>query len=108
MKHRFYFAVILCVVSITIVAFGNTAQKKPYQPGQGMVPDEKTALKIAEAIWLPVYGENINGNKPFTATLKNDSIWVVTGTLPKGMKGGTPYIEIQRKDCKILALTHGK
>lgn len=77
-------------------------------PAKGVVPDEETAIKIAEAIWLPVYGGDINTKKPFSAMLKNDSIWVVTGTLPKGMKGGVPYAEINKYDCRVLSISHGK
>jgi hypothetical protein len=45
------------------------------------VPDKKTAIKIAEAIWLPIYGEDIYSQKPFVAQLINDKYWEVTGTL---------------------------
>ncbi len=72
------------------------------------VPNEETAIKIAEAIWLPIYGEKVLSEKPYYAVLKNDSIWVVKGSLKKGFKGGVPYIEIQKNDCKILKVTHGK
>lgn len=71
-----------------------------------LVPDEKTAIKIAEAIWLPIYGEKINNKKPFVATLK-DSIWIVSGTVHTE-KGGAPYIEIHKSDCKILKVYHEK
>lgn len=71
-----------------------------------LVPDQSTAIKIAEAIWLPIYGEKIYKEKPFIATLKDSTIWVVRGTLNSNSKGGTAYIEIQKKDCKILKVTH--
>lgn len=71
------------------------------------VPTEEVAVKIAEAIWLPIYGEKILKYKPYKATLKDKKVWIVTGTLSKGL-GGTPYIEIQKSDCKILVVTHGK
>ncbi len=71
------------------------------------VPTEEVAMKIAEAVWLPIYGEKILKYKPFKATLKDNKVWIVTGTLNKGL-GGTPYIEIQKSDCKILKVTHGK
>jgi hypothetical protein len=71
----------------------------------GFVPNQETAIKIAEAIWLPIYGKEIYSKKPFKVTLQNDSIWIVEGTLNRG-KGGVPYIEIQKKDCKILKVIH--
>jgi hypothetical protein len=71
------------------------------------VPNKETAIKIAEAILYAIYGENIYKQKPFIVTLDNE-VWMVEGSLPKGMKGGVAYIEIQKKDCKILKVTHGK
>jgi hypothetical protein len=79
-----------------------------YMPDDGFVPDDVTAIKIAEAIWLPIYGQKIYTKMPFIATLKNDSIWVVEGTKLNFGKGGVPYIEIQKNDCRILFVTHGK
>jgi hypothetical protein len=73
-----------------------------------VVPNEATAIKIAEAIWLPRYGTKIYDEKPFKAELKDSSVWIVKGTLPRGLKGGTAYIEIQKRDCKILKVTHYK
>ena len=71
------------------------------------VPNSETAIKIAEAVWHPIYGDKINDSKPYTAVLENN-VWIVDGTLPEGMKGGTPHIEIQKKDGKILGVSHGK
>ena len=75
------------------------------------VPNEETAIKIAEAIWLPIYGEEIYNQKPYTASLLKDGIWVVTGTFTGDIEveaGGVAYIEIQKKDGKILKVTHGR
>src|SRR5438034_870419 len=46
------------------------------------VPDDLTAMRIAEAVWLPVYGhETVNAQKPFTADLESD-VWTVKGSPP--------------------------
>ena len=79
-----------------------------YIPPNGFVPDDVTAIKIAEAIWLPIFGIDIYDKKPFRAYLKDSTVWVVRGTLKQGHIGGTPYIEIQKKDCKVLKVEHGK
>ena len=77
------------------------------------VPDEETAKKIAEAIWLPIFGERIFEQKPYDATLVNDT-WIVKGLLPPpcryipDCRGGSAYIEIRKSDCKILLVKHGK
>jgi hypothetical protein len=72
-----------------------------------LVPNAETAIKIAEAIWLPIYGKKIYEKKPFIAKLINSNVWVVEGTV-HSTKGGAPYIEIQKKDCKILKVYHEK
>jgi len=66
------------------------------------------AIKLAEKEWLRIYGNRIYEMEPFKASLKNDTIWVVKGTLEKGMRGGTPYAEINAKNCQIILVTHGK
>ncbi len=100
--------VIAALIGIYIVIINQFAVEKTDKSNPNdkntptaYVPDPETAKKIAEAIWLPLYGDNIQNQKPFTATLQ-DSIWIVQGTLPKGTEGGTAYIEIQKKDCKVL------
>jgi hypothetical protein len=72
------------------------------------VPNEETAIKIAEAIWYPIYGKDILDKKPYVAKLIDNKIWVVRRTMPDDYIGGVPYIEIQKSDCKILKVTHGK
>ena len=76
----------------------------------GYVPNEDTAIKIAEIVCLNVYGKEINEEKPFTAKLKDGKVWVIEGTFNKGKyaKGGVAYIEIQKGDGKILKVIHGK
>lgn len=70
--------------------------------------DRNAAILRAENEWLKQYGKNIYRRKPFTAELKNDSIWIVKGTLPEGYDGGVPYAEINSKTCEVLKISHGK
>lgn len=72
------------------------------------VPDKKTAIKIAEAIWLPLYGKSIYTSKPFIAKLEKGNIWKVEGTLPENTLGGVPVIRFRKSDCKIISVSHGK
>lgn len=82
--------------------------KSNYKPKDGYVPDEKTAIAIAIAVWNPIYGkEKIEGEKPFRANLKN-GVWMVTGSLPKGMNGGVAEADISKDDGRILRIIHGK
>jgi len=109
-KQTFIFLIFLL---ITVPTF---SQVKPinerrkgtgYIPKSGFVPDDITAVKIAIAVWLPIYGNGIYQKKPYKVKLQND-VWIVEGTLPADTQGGVPYIEIQRKDGKILRVMHGK
>ena len=73
--------------------------KPPY------VPDEATAIRIAEAVWLPIYGKGIYEERPFRAELVKD-VWIVIGSLPRSSPGGVPIARISREDGRILQVTH--
>jgi hypothetical protein len=94
---------------IAVIFFTSSTNKLPNNAnnGRSLVPNSETAIKIAEAIWLPIYGEQIYSETPFVATLMDSTIWIVKGTLHTAL-GGVAYIEIQKSDCKILRVTHGK
>jgi hypothetical protein len=83
-----------------------------YKPPQGYVPDEATAIKIAIAVWEPIYGrDKIAAEKPYRATLR-DGVWTVEGSLNTQpgelVAGGTALAEISKSDGRILRVTHGK
>jgi hypothetical protein len=71
---------------------------------EGYVPNDETAIKIAEAVWLPIYGSEIYDYRPFKAKLNGD-VWEVTGTVHT-RKGGSPFAAIQKKDAQIINITH--
>lgn len=100
---QFLKLVIACAIYLFISSFIQWTDT----PKAGYVTDETTASKIAEAIWLPIFGEEINGEKPFRVELKENSVWIVRGTLNADI-GGVAYIEIRKSDCKILKVSHGK
>lgn len=73
-----------------------------------MVPDAATAMSIAYAVAIPIYGKKqIDSELPLHAILKGQT-WMVEGTLPKGVEGGTVFVEIDRASGKIIYLLHGK
>jgi hypothetical protein len=77
-------------------------------PPQGIVPDEATAVKIAEAIWLPVFGEQVVAKfRPYQAELKN-GVWTVYGTLPRNSRGGTPMLAIRKEDGRVIEVWHSQ
>jgi hypothetical protein len=72
----------------------------------GYVPDEQTAISIAVALWIPIYGkEQIEKEKPYKAVLKN-GVRTVTGTLPEGYDGGTAVAEISQDTGCIERVIH--
>jgi hypothetical protein len=86
---------------------GTGSADNGHKPAAGFVPDEKTAIAIAVAAWLPLFGKKmIDRERPYNAVLK-DGIWTVTGTL-KNAAGGTAQAEISRDTGCILRISHGK
>jgi hypothetical protein len=81
------------------------------------VPDEATAVKIAEAKLVSVYGKKqIESERPLHAELNGD-VWTVWGTLncPDGKGGmtticvgGVAQIKIFAADARILSVRHGQ
>jgi len=114
------YIVFLVTVFFLSIGFGASAQF--YQPEKGLVPDTTTAIKIAEAVWLPIYGKEIYSELPFKAVLSGDSAWYVYGYLPPShisidkngdttfyiVHGGVAEILIRKSDGKIFGVMHGK
>ena len=109
MKYRIYkLTLVLFAIASLLVGCKPDVSQQKWDPGQGYVPDNATAVQIAQIIFVRVYGEKVLEKKPFAATLKNGTIWIVEGSLDKGIDGGVPHIEIQKSDGKIINLVHGK
>jgi NTF2 fold immunity protein len=99
-----YFLVIACGATLSIAA----EPKHTYMPAAGYVPDAATAIKIAVAVWEPIYGaKQIAGEKPFHAALHR-GVWTVQGSLPEKTPGGVALAEISQKDGRIMRVSHGK
>src|SRR5262245_21543379 len=98
----------LAVVATGAVLFAADVAKHNFKPKDGYVPNSRTAIKIAVAVWLPFYGEEqIAKEKPYRAELAN-GVWTVEGSLPDSMVGGVAVAEIAREDGRILRVSHGK
>jgi hypothetical protein len=83
-----------------------------YKPADGFVPDEKTAIRVAEAVLMPVYGENhIIDQRPFHGRLA-EGVWTISGTLHCPTEpycvGGTAVVKISKKTGEILDMIHFK
>lgn len=109
MKKKTLRIILLGLVLATLPLFSVSSEetKHNYVPKEGYVPNADTAIKIAEAVWLPIYGKGINDMKPFKATLKG-GVWTVEGTLPKVMPGGVPVAEVDKNTGQIIRVSHGQ
>lgn len=100
------------IIFITLLTLGKgCVDKKPkiILNHSFCLNSELKAINLAQKEWYKIYGEsNINKKKPFIAELKNDTLWIIKGTLPKNYLGGVPYAEINAKTCEVIKITHGK
>ena len=109
-------SIISICSAVLIGAAVLTAQTASHtvKPKVGFVPDAKTAIKIAVAVWEPIYGEpQIAREKPYLARLDTNGFWIVEGSLPRSwlgspVKGGVVIAEIAKDDGRILRVSHGK
>jgi len=83
-RKTFIIAILLLITCFILIVNHEkgSGQLDFNPPGNGIVPNEVAAIKIAEVIGGPIFGKNLNDYKPFRADLENDSVWHVYG-LPK-------------------------
>jgi len=78
-----------------------------FMPKSGFVPDKETAVAIAYAVALPIFGKkDLDRELPLRADLK-DGVWTVLGTLNcESCAGGTLVMQIDKSTGKVLFLIH--
>jgi hypothetical protein len=106
----------IIVISLLAVAatYAQTPQLPSFRPKDGFIPNAETAVKVGEAVLIPVYGEKtILNERPFKATLHRDE-WTVEGTVPcdgpvgVSCKGGAALVRISKTSGQILFMMHYK
>jgi hypothetical protein len=106
----------IIVISLLTVAttYAQTSQPSSFRPKDGFIPNAETALKVGEAVLIPVYGEKtILDERPFKATLNRD-VWTVEGTVPcdgpvgVSCEGGAALVRISKTSGQILFMMHYK
>jgi hypothetical protein len=102
--------VAICLIATALISGPRNQDPtvKGYVPPNGFVPDSGTAVRVAVAVWIPIYGASqIRSEQPYVATLK-DGVWTVTGTLPRQYNlGGVAMARISKRDGRILFVLHG-
>jgi len=103
--------VAICLLATVLISGPRNQDPtvKGYLPPNGFVPDSGTAVRVAVAVWIPIYGASqIRSEQPYVATLK-DGVWTVTGTLPRQYNlGGVAMARISKRDGRILFVLHGQ
>jgi len=103
--------VAICLVATVLISGPRNQDPtvKGYVPPNGFVPDSGTAVRVAVAVWIPIYGASqIRSEQPYVATLK-DGVWTITGTLPRQYNlGGVAMARISKRDGRILFVLHGQ
>lgn len=107
---------IICfaLVFASAVSAAAAEAQAGYVPPKGFVPDAATAIAIARAVLIPIYGAaKIRAEEPLMATRQGD-VWNVHGTLHCGAAklsdclGGTAEVRLSAKDGRILFVIHYK
>lgn len=75
----------------------------------GPVFNLEEAVEKAEEIWIKIYGERVKEEKPYQVFYDaKNGVWLVQGTLPANMMGGSARILIEASSGKVLAVWHEK
>src|SRR5437879_8979713 len=76
--------VLLILAPHLVAAQQSTPQG--FVPPNGFVPDSGTAVRVAVAVWIPIYGASqIRSEQPYVATLKQPCFMSSMGRSPGGV-----------------------
>ena len=94
--------------NILKIALHHEKDKSSSKKTKLIIPDEETAISVAEPILFKIYKkENITFQKPYKINFI-DKYWIIVGTLPEGLVGGTFEIILDATNSKVLWISHGK
>jgi hypothetical protein len=106
--------IIVIFLFVLVSAYAQTPQRVSIRPKEGFVPNAETAVKVGEAVLMPVYGESkVLAERPFKAKLRGD-VWTVEGTVPcdgppgATCPGGAAVVKISKMSGQILFMMHYK
>ena len=94
------------MIATLYLSSASLAQNVPkiFECNGGVVADKETAIRIAEAILFPVYGEkDICSQRPYQVALK-DGKWTVAGTVPPLFVRASFRVVILQTDGRILEI----
>ena len=76
-------------------------------PDEGVIPTAEVAAKVALAISIVKYGNEVLEEMPLQIC-QIGGVWKIQGTLRDGVKGGVVHIELNKSDGKIRSMWHDK
>lgn len=76
-------------------------------PDEGVIPTAEVAAKVALAISIVKYGNEVLEEMPLQIC-QIGGVWKIQGTLRDGVKGGVIHIELNKSDGKIRSMWHDK
>jgi hypothetical protein len=104
---------VMLLMCLAQGALADSESKTPkpahfYMPEEGVIPDAETAKQVAEVIFNRFYDPaSVQMEKPFSVHLQ-DGVWIVMGTMPKGLLGGVAEIWMNKSDGRVIHLFHGR
>ena len=115
-------AAVICVIGLAspVMAQNNDSPPLPdwirknhltwNPPSEGVVPDSKTAIIIAHAVWVAAFPNNLKQigseqqwEESLIATLK-DNVWEVTRKSDGKGVGGGIFFYISKKDGRVVGI----
>lgn len=83
--------------------------REGYVPPEGFVPDSATAVRLAEAFLIPIFGNRRNAtSRPLHPKLTKDGVWRVSNARTDSVGYGGIYIEISKRDGRVLYFMYWK
>ena len=94
--------------AMVLTTYASPVEARGYAPKAGFVPDEQTAMTIAEAILVPIMGRReLDLERPLRAELRG-RVWIVSGHLDPETVGGVAVVRIDKMKGTILHFEHGQ
>ena len=100
------FGRIAAIIALTATLVSQAKAQTPRE----LVPDQATAVAIARAVLIPIYGKSqIAAEEPLKAR-RDGKNWNVSGTLgcTPNCLGGTAFVSNSAVDGRILSVFHTK
>ena len=79
LQNRSLIPLFLLVAGVLFSPGCISAQSHSYVPKEGFVPNEKTAIRIAEAVLGPIYGEDSDCKRTTVCSNPERRVWTIEG-----------------------------